>query len=321
MQSPLPEDRTEYEVSTPSHSLRSKLDNTLEDVSNKSTGKSRKRRKRSSLLHEAELPSAKKDCPTTGNNTSSTIRSMWEHAVTFMRGALDAILFDRSKAGPVMTSTTEGVDQQASPDLLIAKSPASANEAAIVTSPPHVMASCHITITPPSTNLFGYQQTPPTPGTYSISRTPQEINRYANIKHPALKRYYQDSPESMVQNTKSFSSLLQERAKAANSGLNSIPDLGSSVSTPTHQKQLQCQSSLIPAPPPLPPVAPAPPPLPNAAAKLTPSEVDGQAPPPGKYSAVLHNMQNRLQKRIKAKPVAGGHVKQKTDVNIKVNMC
>jgi len=243
---------------------------------------------------------------------------MWEHAVTFMRGALDALLFDKSKAGPVVTS--EGVCQQGSPDPLIVESPASINEAALVTSPPHVIMPCHVTITPPTTNLFGYQQTPPTPGTCSMSRTPQEINRYANIKHPALKRYYQESPESMVQNTKSFSSLLKERAKAADSGLNSIPELGTSIPTPTHQKQLQCQSSLIPAPPPLPPVAPAPPPLLFTAATLTSSDVDGQAPPPGKYSAALHNMQNRLQKRIIAKPVAGGNVKQKTDVNVKVSV-
>jgi len=237
--------------------------------------------------------------------------------VTFMRGALDAILFDRSKAGPVVTSTTtEGVCQQGSPDPLITESPASINEAAIVTSPPHVMTPCHVTITPPTTNLFSYQQTPPTPGTYSIACTPQEINRFPNIKHPALKCYYQDSPESMAHNAKSFSSLLKERAKAANSGLNSIPELGSSVTTPMHHKQLQCQSSLIPAPPPLPPVAPNPPPLPCSAATPTTSEVDGQS---GKYSAALHNMQNRLQKRIKAKPVAGGNVKQQTDVNMKVN--
>jgi len=219
-----------------------------------------------------------------------------------------------------VTSSTEGAYQQASPDLLITESPASANEADIVTSPPHIKMSCHVTITPPTTNLFNYQQTPPTPGTYSISRTPQEINRYTTIKHPALKRYYQDSPESMVQNAKSFSSLLQERAKAANTGLNSIPELEALISTPTHQQQLRCQSSLIPAPPPLPPIAPAPPPLPPAATTPIPSEVDGLAKPPGKYSAALHSMQNRLQKRIKAKPVAEGNVKQQTDVNVKVNM-
>ena len=264
---------------------------------------SRRRSKRRSLLSDTELPTAKKDRPTVSNQSSSMIKSMWEHAVTFMRGALDSILFDRSKADRVVTTpiTSEVVHpQQGSPDPVVDQSPASDGETKLVTS----------------TKSDSLKQTPPTPGTYSISRTPQELIKCASLKHPALKRYYEESPESLAQNTKSFSFLLQERAKVAADGLNSIPELETSVSTPTHQKQPELQQSLIPAPPPLPPVIPIPPPPPATPTLL---EFDKHAPTPDKYTMALHSMQNRLQKRIKNRRVTEENGKQKaTDTSMKV---
>ena len=286
---------------------------TLEDVSNKAK-KSRKRSKRRSILSENELPAAKKERPAV-NPSSSMIKSMWENAVTFMRGALDTILFDRSKAGPavVITPSTnvESCQHHGSPDPIVTQSPASDGEAKL-------------------TESGRLKQTPPTPGTYSISRTPQELIKCSSIRHPALQRYYAESPESLVQNTKSFSFLLRERAKVAAIGLNSIPELESSVpesessipgidnciATPIHQK---VPESNIPAPPPLPPVAPVPPPPPPATPTLL--EADGQAPP-DKYSLALHSMQSRLQKRIKNRGVAAvDNEKHKaTDTSVKVSM-
>ena len=301
-------------------SLKSKLqfdDNisntTLEDVSNKSK-RSRRRSKRRSLLTEAELPAAKKERPAVNN--SSLIKSMWDHAVTFVRGALDVILFDRSKAeSAVVTSpiTSDEVFQHlGSPDPVVTQPPASDGKTTEVLK---------------STGIDELKQTPPTPGTYSISRTPQELIKCASsIKHPALQRYYEESPESLVQNTKSFSFLLRERAKVASNGLNSIPELDFSMpeletsspvvetglATPIHQKP---QSSNIPAPPPLPPIAPAPPPP----ATPTVLESDRQAPPPDKYTIALHSMQNRLQKRIKNRGVAEGNEKHKaSEASMKV---
>lgn len=255
------------------------------------------------MLSEAELPGAKKDCPTVNNTSSSMIKSMWEHAVTFMRGALDAIMFDRSKAGSVVTTpiTSDGVCQQGSPDPVFTQPPAS--EAKVVT------------YSDDSSGTDCLKQTPPTPGTCSISCTP--LKHPLSIKHPALKRYYEESPESLVQNTKSFSFLLKERAKVAADGLNSIPELETSITTPTHQKLPESQSSVVPAPPPLPPVVPTPPPLPPATPTLM--ESDGLAPPSDKYTVVLHSIQNRLQKRIKNRGVAVENEEQKaTDVSVKV---
>lgn len=240
------------------------------------------------------------------NSSSGMIKSMWEHAVTFMRGALDSILFDRSKAGAVVTTptTTDGVCwQQGSPDPVITQSPASDGKTKF---PISSGADCH-------------KQTPPTPGTYSISRTPKELIKCSSIKHSALRRYYEESPESLVQNTKSFSFLLQERAKTAANGLNSIPDLEVSTSTPIHQKSPESQPSAVPAPPPLPPVVPIPPPPPPATPTLLESE--GQAPPSDKYALALHSMQNRLQKRIKNRGVAAERDKQKDDTSVKVMVC
>lgn len=291
---------------------------TLEDVSNKAR-KSRRRSKRRSIVSENELPAAKKDRLAVGNNPSSSmIKSMWEHAVTFMRGALDTILFDRSKAEPAVVTTPSTNDEvcrhHGSPDPVVTQSPASDGEITKLTG------SGHLT------------QTPPTPGTYSISRTPQELIKCPSIRHPALQRYYAESPESLVQNTKSFSFLLRERAKVAAIGLNSIPELETSmpesgasipgidtcVATPNHQKVPGSQSSNIPAPPPLPPVAPAPPPP----ATPTLLESDGQAPPPGKYTVALYSMQSRLQKRIKNRGVAAvdNERHKATDTSVKVIM-
>ena len=122
-----------------------------------------------------------------------------------MRGALDAIMFDRTKAGSVATTPiiNDGVCQQGSPDPVFTQPTASDDGAKVV------MASDNL------------KQTPPTPGTCSVSGTP--LKYPLSIKHPALKRYYEESPESLVQNTKSFSFLLKERAKAVANGLNSIP--------------------------------------------------------------------------------------------------
>ena len=289
---------------------------TLEDVSNKAK-RSRRRSKRRSIVSD-ELPAAKKNRPTVGNNPSSSmIKSMWEHAVTFMRGALDTILFDRSKAEPAvvtMPSTNDEVCQHCgSPDPIVTQSPASDGETTKLTG----------------SGLF--KQTPPTPA-YSISRTPQELIKCPSIRHPALQRYYAESPESLVQNTKSFSFLLQERAKVAAIGLNSIPELETSipesgnsipgidtcVATPIHQK---VPESNIPAPPPLPPVVPVPPPPPPATPTLL--ESDGQAPPPGKYTVALYSMQSRLQKRIKNRGVAAVDTEKHkaTDTSMKVIKC
>ena len=292
---------------------------TLEDVSNKSK-KSRRRSKRRSLLSETELPAAKKDRPTVSNSSSSgMIKSMWEHAVTFMRGALDTILFDRSKAEPAVVTTPITNDEcqhHGSPDPVVTQSPASGGETTKLLK---------------SARTGHLKQTPPTPDTYSISRTPQELIKCSSIRHPALQRYYAESPESLVQNTKSFSFLLRERAQVAANGLNSIPELETSmpesgtsipeletcVATPIHQKVSESQSSSIPAPPPLPPLAPVPPPPPPATPTLL--EIDGQAPPPDKYSVALHSMQSRLQKRIKNRGVAVDSEKHKvTDTNLKV---
>ena len=288
---------------------------TLEDVSNKSK-KSRRRSKRRSQLSENELPTTKKDRPTVNNNPSSSmIKSMWEHAVTFMRGALDTILFDRSKAESAVVTTPITNDQHhGSPDPVVTQSPASDGETTKPTGRGHL------------------KQTPPTPGTYSISRTPQELIKCSSIRHPALQRYYAESPESLVQNTKSFSFLLRERAKVAAIGLNSIPELETSipesgtsipeiescVATPIHQKVPETPSSNIPAPPPLPPVAPIPPPPPPATPTLL--ETDGQAVAPDKYTVALHSMQHRLQKRIKNRGVAAvDNEKHKvTDTSVKV---
>ena len=96
----------------------------LEDVSNKSK-ESRRRSKRCSQLSEKELPAAKKDRLTVSNNPySSMIKSMWDHAVTFLRGALDTILFDRSKAEPAVVTTPITNDQHhGSPDPVVTQSP------------------------------------------------------------------------------------------------------------------------------------------------------------------------------------------------------
>ena len=246
------------------------------------------------------------------------IKSMWDHAVTFVRGALD-IMFDRSKAeSAVVTSpvTSDELCQHlGSPNPVVTQSPASDGKTTEVLK---------------SAGIGDFKQTPPTPGTYSISRTPQELIKCASsIKHPALRRYYEESPESLVQNTKSFSFLLQERAKVASNGLNSIPELDFSMpeletstpvvdtclATPIHQKPPEYQSSNIPAPPPLPPVAPVPPPP----ATPTLLEKDRQAPPPDKYTIALHSMQSRLQKRIKSRGVAEGSENHKaSDASVKV---
>lgn len=289
---------------------------TLGDVTNKSK-RSRRRSKRHSLLSEAEKPPAKRERSVVNNQSSSMIKSMWEHAVTFMRGALDAILFDRSKAESVVTTpiTGDGVyQQQGTPDPVIIQSPASGGGSKSVIS---CGTDCR-------------KQTPPTPGTYSISRTPKELIKCSSLKHPALRRYYEESPEALVQNTKSFSFLLQERAKVAATGLNSIPELEISipelqvsipelevsVSTPTHQKLSESQTPAIPAPPPLPPVAPIPPATPTL------PDAEGRAPPSDKYTIALHSMQNRLQRRIKNKGVAAGQEKQKAaDTSVKVTVC
>ena len=80
-------------------------DTTLEDVSNKSK-ESRRRSKRCLQLSEKELPAAKKDRPTVSNNPySSMIKSMWDHAVTFLKEALDTTLFDQSKVEPAVVTT------------------------------------------------------------------------------------------------------------------------------------------------------------------------------------------------------------------------
>ena len=310
LKSPFPEEGSEYEQ--PSLiSVKSKLkyddnvtNSTLGDVTNKSK-RSRRRSKRHSLLSETELPPAKKERPVTTNSSSGMIKSMWEHAVTFMRGALDTILFDRSKAGAVVTTPTtdEVCQQQGSPDPVVTQSPASDGETKLVISSG---TDCR-------------KQTPPTPGTYSISRTPKELIKCSSIRHSALRRYYEESPESLVQNTKSFSFLLQERAKTAANGLNSIPELKVSTSTPTHLKSPESQLSAIPAPPPLPPVVPIPPPPPPATPTLL--QAKGQAPFSDKYTIALHSMQNRLQKRIKNRGVAAEHEKQKADTSMKVMAC
>ena len=226
--------------------------------------------------------------------------------MTFMRGALDTILFDRSKAASVITTpiTNDEVhQQQGSPDPVSIQLPASGGKAS--------ETDC-------------VKQTPPTPGTYSISCTPHELKFPSSIKHPALKRYYEESPESLVQNTKSFSFLLRERAKVAANGLNSIPELeDATISTPTHQQLTESLSvvpiqSIIPAPPPLPPVVPIPPPPPPATPTLI--ENDGLAPPSDKYTVALHSMQNRLQKRIKNRGGVAIEDKKQTnnDVSVKV---
>lgn len=45
----------------------------------------------------------------------------------------------------------------------------------------------------------------------------------------ALRRYYEESPQALVQNTKSFSFLLQGRAKFAINDFNSIPKFEISI--------------------------------------------------------------------------------------------
>ena len=68
--------------------------------------------------------------------------------------------------------------------------------------------------------MSGCLKQTPTLSTYS-----QELIKCSSIRHPALRRYYAESPESLVQNTKSFSFLLRERAD----GLNFIPELETSI--------------------------------------------------------------------------------------------
>ena len=169
--------------------------------------------------------------------------------------------------------------------------------------------------------MSGCLKQTPTPGTYS-----QELIKCSSIRHPALQRYYAENPESLVQNTKSFSFLLRERS----GGLNFIPEVETSipesqtfiqscVATPIHQKVPEAQSSNIVAPPPLPPVAPVPPPPSLATSTLL--ESDGQAPT-DKYTVALHSMENKLQKRIKNRGVVAvdNEKHRPTDTTVKVIM-